>query len=463
LFIRINEISYSPRTRGRGSKSFWSKGKFGTFSRYYLPDPPAIPTKEGGAELDVSGVWTFTTMMSPDIGINETGTSGTKLLATPTPMPNRTDADTDAAAAMLALLGSATPKNFPAPPMRKRPHQCSTHSIGVLSSASTSCSSPMMASRGHRSNLLLPTESIYSVPNTRSCGTNVGGSFHQRSVSAFVSDHRRAVSYVVDDGGGKMSSSAQHQRSLSSQQQQQSTSQHHFDDVIPPALPPKLGSGVIFRPSELSLTPTKLNDVSQNVVPSMQMSFLQQLVQSSPNNPELLDTLRRHQIEPQPRRSTPKLSTRSPKPASRSPKIVTRSPSCAASLYSHHQRAVSMLEPVTSYEEAASPATPSGRYVKHIRSSSTLAPTPETPSSRRVIHHRSSSNVVGRVASSITPVRHSKMLTPQQLQQQQQQQQQQKIRHQLHKSTSNLSNDPDGVKRSHHQRSSSTPYEGFVV
>ena len=425
---------------------------FTLFSRYYLPEPPAIPTKEGGAELDVSGVWTFTTM-TPDIGINETGTSGTKLLRTPN--PDRADADTDgqAAAAMLALLGSATPKNFPAPPMRKRPHQCSTHSIGVLSSpttTSTSCSSPMMAARSHRSNLFLPSESIYSVPNTRSCGTNVGGSFHQRSISAIVSDHRRAVSYVVDDA--KLTS-VQHQRSLSSQQQQ-SMPQQHFDDVIPPALPPKLGSGLIFRPAELSSTPTKSNDASQNVTAatsSMQMSFLQQLVQSSPNNPELLDTLRRHQIEPQPRRSTPKLSTRSPKPASRSPKIVTRSPSCAASLYSHHQRAVSMLEPVTSYEEAASPVTLNGRFVKHIRSSSTLAPTPETPSSRRVIHHRSTSNVVSRVASSVTPSRHSKMVTPQQ------------PRHLMHKSTSNLSNNPDGDKRSNHQRSSSTPYEGFVV
>ena len=415
-------------------------------SRYYLPDPPAIPTKEGGAELDVSGVWTFTTM-SPDIGINETGTSGTKLLQTPN--PGRAD-DNQAAAAMLALLGSATPKNFPAPPMRKRPHQCSTHSIGVLSSpttTTTTCSSPMMVPRGHRSNLLLPTESIYNVPNTRSCGTNVGGSFHQRSVSAIASDHRRAVSFVVDDANRL--SLVQHQRSLSSQQQQ-SMPHHPFDDVMPPVLPPKLGSGVIFRPAELSSTPTMSNDIA----PPIQMSFLQQLVQSSPNNPELLDTLRRHQIEPQPRRSTPKLSTRSPKPASRSPKIVTRSPSCAASLYSHHQRAVSMLEPVTSYEEATTPTTLNGRYVKHIRSSSTLAPMPETPSSRRVIHHRSSSNVVSRVAPSVTPVRHSKMLT---------QQQPQQSRQLMHKSTSNLSNHPDGDKRSNHQRSSSTPYEGFVV
>lgn len=44
-----------------------------------MPDPPALPTKEGGAELDVSGVWTFTPM-SPDIGIDESGTSAAKLL-----------------------------------------------------------------------------------------------------------------------------------------------------------------------------------------------------------------------------------------------------------------------------------------------------------------------------------------------------------------------------------------------
>jgi hypothetical protein len=75
---------------------------------------------------------------------------------------------------------------------------------------------------------------------------------------------------------------------------------------------------------------------------------------------------------------------------------------------------------------------------------------PETPSSRRIVHQRSTSNVVSRVASNVTPIRHSKMLPQQQ-------------RHQLHKSTSNLSTNPDGDKTSNHQRSSSTPYEGFVV
>lgn len=400
--------------------------------RFYLPDPIALPTKEGGAELDVSGVWTFTPM-SPETGINETGTSGTKLLQTPV-----RDLDVNPEAAMLALLGSATPKNFPAPPMRKRPHQCSTHSIGVLSSpttTTTSCSSPISIARGHRSNLFLPSESLYNVPSTRSCGTNVSNNFHQRSVSALVPDHRRAISYVTDDTG---LTSVKHMRSHSSQQQ--------GEEIRPPALPPKLGSGVITRPAEMTSTPMKSGDtICQNVVPQMQFSFLQQLVQSSPNHPELLDTLRRHQIEPQPRRSTPKLSTNC---VTRSPKVVTRSPSCAASLFNNHQRAVSMLEPMTSFNvETSSPATLNGRYVKHIRSSSTLAPTPELAANRRIVHQRSTSNVISRVASNVTPTRHR---TTQQ-------------RHQLHKSTSNLSTNPDGEKKPIHQRSSSTPYEGFVV
>jgi hypothetical protein len=119
------------------------------------------------------------------------------------------------------------------------------------------------------------------------------------------------------------------------------------------------------------------------------------------------------------------------------------------------QRAVSMLEPMTSYNDA--PAT-NGRYVKHIRSSSTLAPMPETPNSRRIIHQRSTSNSAGngvnRVTSFASPSRHggaAKTLNQQQ--------------RQLHKSTSNLSSHPDGSKAvaGNHQRSSSTPYEGFVV
>ena len=396
--------------------------------------------------------------MSPDLGINESGTSGTKLLQT----PNGRDTDHSAAAAMLMLLGPTTPKNFPAPPMRKRPHQCSTHSIGVLSSPTT-CSSPMSVAH-HRSNSFLPSsESFYNVVpngNTRSCGTNVN-SYHQRSVSA-IADHRRTVSYIVDDGKTQI----QHQRSLSSQQQQPQQQQllqqpqqqlllqqpqqqqllqlqqQQIELRRPPALPPKVGgSSSIYRSTEMT-TPAKNEDNQPSNLP--QFSFLQQLVQSSTNHPELLDTLRRHQAEPQPRFNA--ASRLTPKSVTRSPNVVTRSPSCAASLYTHHQRAVSMLEPMTSYNET-SPVTPNGRFVKHIRSSSTLAPMPETPSSRRVIHQRSTSSGLTRVTSNVTPTRHSK--TSQQIL--------------LHKSTSNLCQNPDGVKPSHHKRSSSTPYEGFVV
>ena len=146
-----------------------------------------------------------------------------------------------------------------------------------------------------------------------------------------------------------------------------------------------------------------------------------------------------------------------------------------------------MLEPMTSYNDTP---TTNGRYVKHIRSSSTLTPMPETPNSRRIVHQRSTSNIVSngvnRVTSFASPTRHAsaaaKTLNQQQLQQRQlhkstsnlssrpdgttavtgnQQQQQQ----QLHKSTSNLSSRPDGTAAvtGNHQRSSSTPYEGFVV
>jgi hypothetical protein len=101
----------------------------------------------------------------------------------------------------------------------------------------------------------------------------VSNNFHQRSVSAIVPDHRRAVSFIVDDAN----QTSMHQRSLSSQQQQQQLT----DSILPPALPPKLGGsgGIIFRPSEMTSTPTKSNDVS--VAPPVQMSFLQQLVQVS--------------------------------------------------------------------------------------------------------------------------------------------------------------------------------------
>ena len=45
----------------KNSKSLdWaSQSKFWKSLKFYLPDPPKLPTKEGGAELDVSGAWKF--------------------------------------------------------------------------------------------------------------------------------------------------------------------------------------------------------------------------------------------------------------------------------------------------------------------------------------------------------------------------------------------------------------------
>ena len=136
-----------------------------------------------------------------------------------------------------------------------------------------------------------------------------------------TSDHRRTVSYIVDDSRTEI----QHQRSLSQHQQHQI---HHQQippnvDPRPPALPPKVGgsSTAIYRPSEMNSSIYRSSESnSSNAIhrtneannaiyrtpeakseedllsrPREQFSFLQQLVQSSPN-PELLDTLRRHQV-----------------------------------------------------------------------------------------------------------------------------------------------------------------------
>ena len=51
-------------TRNDNQKTFWNSLKF------YLPDPPKLPTKEGGAELDVSGAWKFSEIPDQSQGHN---------------------------------------------------------------------------------------------------------------------------------------------------------------------------------------------------------------------------------------------------------------------------------------------------------------------------------------------------------------------------------------------------------
>ena len=165
----------------------WKESNFYQKLRYYLPDPTKITTKEGGAELDVSGVWTFTSTADDAAGTaNSTAASTAKLLTSPTPdasgYPHLGNPNSGGTS-MLAMLQQTTASPFPAPPVKKQPHQCSTH---YLSGAP---SSPL-------------TRSPLLAPATRSCGTNVVNNYHQRSSSAGVSkansfNHARSASYAA--------------------------------------------------------------------------------------------------------------------------------------------------------------------------------------------------------------------------------------------------------------------------
>jgi hypothetical protein len=198
------------RARGRGlrwngSDSFWMSLK------YHLPDPSKTPVKEGGAELDVSGVWTFTPM-DGTASTNVAGSPDVSSQATPSRTRHlRTDSRTSvvrtgagsgasgastASAASLANEKMSSGPGFPAPPVKKQPHQCSTHYLAGAPPPPAATSTPDFVH--HRS---LSNE-YYQFPlgpvgtdranHTRSCGTNAadGHHLHQRSSSAIVQSKR---------------------------------------------------------------------------------------------------------------------------------------------------------------------------------------------------------------------------------------------------------------------------------
>ena len=122
-------IKNAKRTMNWNEPAFWRK------LRYFLPDPVQPLDKqqpqstslrntmskksklEGGAELDISGVWTFTTSVND--GINDSGLSTTRLLQSP-----------NGNSPLGGLGGIHNHTSFPASPIRKKqPHQCSAHSI----------------------------------------------------------------------------------------------------------------------------------------------------------------------------------------------------------------------------------------------------------------------------------------------------------------------------------------------
>ena len=162
----------------------WSDPAFWKKLRYFLPDPTKVTaTKEGGAELDVSGAWTFTNT-TQETNADSTVASTAKLITSPAATAAEDNRQCGAypnsggAPSMLSMLQQQG--NFPAPPIRKQPHQCSTHYLaGAPSSPQTR--SPC--------------------PATRSCGTNFDV-HHQRSSSAIVTrnesfSHARSSSYAA--------------------------------------------------------------------------------------------------------------------------------------------------------------------------------------------------------------------------------------------------------------------------
>ena len=206
----------------------------------------------------------------------------------------------------------------------------------------------------------------------------------------------------------------------------------------------------------------------------IQSSFLQQLVNSSPNNPDLISTLQRHQKGKQ-------LLNQSS--AGTSNISVTRSPSCVASLATvnqsqhrfynnngnHHQRSVSML---AAGENVSKPCGQDRRFQKkagadkHRRSSSTLVQVTNyghLPHQRQV--NIASEILAERPEPTGAPAPdHSKSSS--QLLQGKKRDPNSKRLLTHHKSTSNLCLMPDGslrIEENIHKRSSSTPYEGFVV
>ncbi len=244
----------------------WGEGRFWRRLRFHLPDPTrSSGRKEGGAELDVSGAWTFTNMeggggaggaaanvnvISSDISLNNASTAR---LLTGSPFQQRNGGGGVAAsdpssstASTPMLLSSNNPPSF----KRKQPHQCSTHYLaGAPSSARTSSSlaSPILAgsqqqhqrsvSSGH---LLHPHP-----PSTRSRGiSTVSAADSDGGSNVVLNIHQRSVS-LVNSGGKKKGILPQqqqhHQRSSSSNAR--ATAGEGDGGVllldIPPTPPPK--------------------------------------------------------------------------------------------------------------------------------------------------------------------------------------------------------------------------------
>ena len=333
---------------GNNSKTWrtqisWSDPLFWRKLRYFLPAPTAKGiTKEGGAELDVSGLWTFTSIDEDQ--------------------PNATP---------------VTSSSFPAPPVRKQPHQCSTHYLAGAPPSSSFSSQHQRASSndgGQRS-------------TTRSCGTNVSSpSHHQRSKSANLAagnDSRQRVESLL----------------LNAVSSAKLPAPTEADE--PPRPPPKVRLKNSFYNLQ-HLQQVQQREPSADTIyssPVPRSSLLQHLMAAGapmpPNTPRLPPV---GQAAPDQQNQRP---PQDPLPQSSLAMIPLRMASSSSPV---HARSVSLLEtPKRLHHLSGGHQSPmlarvaatecgSGLYARHGRSSSNASTaTGGTP--RQILHHRSTSGI----------------------------------------------------------------------
>ncbi len=375
----------------------WSnKPRFWQSIRYYLPDPPKLPTKEGGAELDVSGVWTF---------------SGEINAVSPNP------------------------------------------TVATVIAAPKRCSATTLLA--HQDSGIYDSQSNFAL--TRSCGTNAVV-HHQRSSSALVETIRH-----VERG------SHHHQRSKSYLYPQDGVVAGSNDLQRPPTPPAKVGK--MQRPRE---QPTYASP------PNI-------LLQLASVSPELMASLNATMTTP--------LETSTLAQNSSSVKMI--SPVVRAKLKdgnSPHQRSVSLLADVSHQQQQQQQSTPktTGRFQGHKQGghyahgkSMSVSQTPPCKQKSLVLSnsHLKLPNSHAKLSSNSSHYQHSRSVsmleshqgmlsaanyaTPKASNISAIRLEDLGSRKILNMSTSQLHHlagkkmTPRGA--SYHQRSSSTPYEGFVL
>ena len=404
-YIKSNQSSSKIlKWNANDEKQFWNSLK------YYLPDPPKLPTKEGGAELDVSGAWKFSSDISSP---------------------------------------SATHHRLP--PIKKK---CSSHSTA------SSINDSGIYDSHYSGNATAAMMQL-----TRSCGTNAV--HHQRSSSALVETIRDAA--FASGSGAASEGIGKHQRSKSfllfhhqEEEQQSQPLPLPLLQKAPPKPPPKVGGKV-----QALHRSANMDDGTYASPPSI-------LMQLAKVSPDLLSSLNATMTTP--------LASETPTAvaaAASSRQVKMISPVVARAKRkehnsSYHQKSFSMAEsaflgtPKSSRNEQKYPPI-------HRRSASMLEPTaaapeassrspllvlskPQAPNSKcllqphRPLERRSSSAANhfnhSRSVSSVLDQRTERTISTIRLEDL-------PSRKILHMSTSQL--------KQMHQRSSSSPYEGFVL